>query len=244
MISSKIPKSFRDARDLMVFYNFFLWFSGIFQTFKNSPNTTKSRAPLKLFGILLEITWLCSDLILRKIESSFFYGPSPSYRSQNVEPYSLSKFRPRKKAEQITGATPYHQLVKEKEDLDNHVELVEMIDTNQPQNFQPGSSQQEFYDENVSYTIQERVSKKFSKISTNSFMNFVWKSENRNSLSSQKLSNLRAIKSSLWMIMKHMKKFMQSHKVKYHSQSHSSDLMLAPNTVIGRKKTPTYWYRN
>ena len=31
-----------------------------------------------------------------------------------------------------------------------------MIDTNQSQNFQAGSSQQEFYDENVSYTIQEQ----------------------------------------------------------------------------------------
>ena len=54
MISSKFPKSFRGSGDLVVFYDFLLWFFRVFQTFKNSPSATKSRAPLKS---LRKLTW-------------------------------------------------------------------------------------------------------------------------------------------------------------------------------------------
>ena len=53
VISNKFLKNFRSARDLVVFDEFLGFFFG---TFKKSPSTTKSRAPLKLFGTLLEIT--------------------------------------------------------------------------------------------------------------------------------------------------------------------------------------------
>ena len=43
------------------FMIFLVIFRGFFPTLQNSPSTTKSPAPLKLFGILLEITWRCYD---------------------------------------------------------------------------------------------------------------------------------------------------------------------------------------
>ena len=83
VISSKFPKSFRGVRDLVVFYELFNDFWGSFGTFKNSPSTTKSRAPLKLFGSLLEITWRQADGVLIKLwEKSkvpLLYGPTPVY---------------------------------------------------------------------------------------------------------------------------------------------------------------------
>ena len=56
VISSKFTKSFRGARDLVVFYDFCSDFSGFFSTLQNSSSTTKSPATLKLFGILFGIT--------------------------------------------------------------------------------------------------------------------------------------------------------------------------------------------
>ena len=55
VISSKFPKSFKGARDSVVFYDC-SDFLGPFPTLLNSPSTIKSPAPLILFGILLEIT--------------------------------------------------------------------------------------------------------------------------------------------------------------------------------------------
>ena len=80
VISSKFAKNFRGDRYLMVFFEFFR----DFQTFKSSSSTTKSPAALKLFGNLLEtldeITRWCFDKVLRKIEGSSSYGPSPTYK--------------------------------------------------------------------------------------------------------------------------------------------------------------------
>ena len=55
-ISSKLPKSFRGACDLVVYYDFRSDFYGFLPTSRNSPSTTKSPVPLKLLGILLGIT--------------------------------------------------------------------------------------------------------------------------------------------------------------------------------------------
>ena len=71
VISSKFPKNSRGADDLVVFY-YFSDFQGFFPTFKSWPSITKSPEPLKLIGSLLEITWRCSDEILREMEGFFF----------------------------------------------------------------------------------------------------------------------------------------------------------------------------
>ena len=59
---------------------FSMIFRGYFLTFKNSPSTTKSPAPLRLFGNLLEITWRCPNRFWEKSKVPLFYGPTPSYR--------------------------------------------------------------------------------------------------------------------------------------------------------------------
>ena len=68
----------------MVFYEFF----SDFRVITDFQSTTKSPAPLKLFGYLLEITWRCFESIFRKIEGFFLYAPSPSHNINKVKPHS------------------------------------------------------------------------------------------------------------------------------------------------------------
>ena len=94
MISRKFPESFRGARDLVVLGGFWEVWKKPEKSLKKLLNT-KSRAPLKLFGNLLEITWRCYDWILRKNEGSFLFCPVQAlFMIRTILQYNLRSSKP------------------------------------------------------------------------------------------------------------------------------------------------------
>ena len=78
----QVSEELRSARDLLVLGEFFKVLKIPDKSQKKSQNTTKSRAPLRLFGNLLELTWQFFLVDFYKSPRFLFalHGPSPGYK--------------------------------------------------------------------------------------------------------------------------------------------------------------------